>query len=149
MLQEKKIHICYFHFKFITTNYNRAQSHYASIVIYSSTFLDVYFISFLSNLWHLPHLSNCGAGKVLRVPWTARRSKLSILKETSPEYSLEDCCWSWSSSSLATCCKEPTHWKRPWCWERLKAKGEGGGRGWDGYVASLTQWTWIWANSGR
>ena len=87
MLQEKKIHTCYFHFKFITTNYNRAQSHYTSIVVYSSIFLDVYFISFLSNLWHLPHLLNCGAGKVLRVPWTARRSKLSILKETSPEYS--------------------------------------------------------------
>ena len=87
MLQEKKIHTCYFHFKFITTNYNRAQSHYTSIVVYSSIFLDVYFISFLSNLWHLPHLLNCGAGKVLRVPWIARRSKLSILKETSPEYS--------------------------------------------------------------
>ena len=42
-----------------------------------------------------------------------------------------------------------THWKRPWCWERLKAKREGGGRGWDGLMASLTQWTWIWANSGR
>ena len=42
-----------------------------------------------------------------------------------------------------------THWKRPWCWERLKAKREGGGRGWDGWMASLTQWTWIWANSGR
>ena len=45
---------------------------------------------------------------------------------------------------------ELTHWKIPWCWERLKAKGEGDDRGWDGYwIASLTQWTWIWANSVR
>ena len=45
--------------------------------------------------------------------------------------------------------KELTHWKRPWCWERLKSKGEVGGREWDGYIAPLTQCTWIWANSGR
>ena len=42
-----------------------------------------------------------------------------------------------------------THWKRPWCWERLRAGGEVGGRGWDGWMASLTQWTRVWANSGR
>ena len=41
-----------------------------------------------------------------------------------------------------------THWKRPWCWERLKAGGEGDDRGWDGWMASPTQWTWVWANSG-
>ena len=46
-------------------------------------------------------------------------------------------------------CKEPTKWKRPWCWERLKAKGEGDGRGWDGWMASPTQWTRVWANSRR
>ena len=50
---------------------------------------------------------------------------------------------------LATWCKEPIHWKRPWCWEKLKAGGEGGDRGWDGYTASLTQWTWIWTNCRR
>ena len=43
--------------------------------------------------------------------------------------------------------KEPTLWKRPWCWERLKARGEGGHRGRDGWMASLTQWAWNWANS--
>ena len=42
-----------------------------------------------------------------------------------------------------------THWKRPWCWERLRTRGEGGNQGWDGWMASLTQWTWVWANSGR
>ena len=41
-----------------------------------------------------------------------------------------------------------THWKRPWCWERLKAGGEGDDRGWDGWMASPTQWTWVWVNSG-
>ena len=46
-------------------------------------------------------------------------------------------------------CEELTHWIRPWCWERLRAGGEGGGKGWDGLMASPTQWTWIWANSGR
>ena len=57
--------------------------------------------------------------------------------------------WKWSSNTLATWCEAPTHWKRPWCWERLKAGGEGDDRGWDGWMASPTQWTWVWANSER
>ena len=61
----------------------------------------------------------------------------------------KDWCWSWSSTMLATRCEEPTLWKRPWCWERLKARGESGDRGWDSWMESLTQWTWVWANSGR
>ena len=61
----------------------------------------------------------------------------------------KDWCRSWNSSTLATWCEEPTHWKRPWCWERLKAGGEGDDRGWDGWMASLTQWAWVWVNSGR
>ena len=60
----------------------------------------------------------------------------------------KDWCWSWNSNTLATRCQELTHWKRPWCWERLRAGGEGDDRGWDGWVASLTQWTWVWVNSG-
>ena len=56
--------------------------------------------------------------------------------------------WSWNSNTLATWCEELTHWKRPWCWERLKAGGEGHDRGWDGWMASLTQWTWVWVDSG-
>ena len=43
---------------------------------------------------------------------------------------------------------ELTHLKRPWCWERLRAGGEGDDRGWDGWMASPTQWTWVWVNSG-
>ena len=56
-------------------------------------------------------------------------------------------CWCWRSSPLATSCEELTHWKRPWCWERLKAGGEGDNRGWDGWMVSLTRWTWVWVNS--
>ena len=87
--------------------------------------------------------------RLLRVPWTAKRSNQSILKEINSEYSLEGQCWSWSSILLATWCEELTHWKRPWCWERLKAGGEGEDRGWDGWTASPTQRTWVWASSGR
>ena len=59
----------------------------------------------------------------------------------------KDWCWSWSSKTLATWCKELTHWKRSWCWERLKA-GEGNDRGCDGWKASPTQWTWVWTAPG-
>ena len=56
-------------------------------------------------------------------------------------------CWSWNSNNLATWFKELTHWKRPWCWERLKGGGEGDDRGWVGWMASLTLWTRVRANS--
>ena len=82
--------------------------------------------------------------RLLRIPWTARRSNQSILKEISPEYSLERLML---KLKLATWCKELTHLKRPWCCERLKAGGEGDDKGWDGWMASLTQWTWVWASS--
>ena len=53
-----------------------------------------------------------------------------------------------NSSTLATSCEELAHWKRPWCWEGLVAGGEGDARGWDGWMASLTEWTWVWVKSG-
>ena len=87
--------------------------------------------------------------RLLRVPWTARRSNQSILKEINLNIHWKDWCWSWCSNTLATWCEELTHWKRSWCWERLKPGGEGADRGWDGWMASPTQWTWVWANSGR
>ena len=59
----------------------------------------------------------------------------------------KDWCWSWNSNTLATWCEELTHWKRYWCWESLKAGGKGDNRGWDGWTASQTWWTWIWASS--
>ena len=61
----------------------------------------------------------------------------------------KDWCWSWSSNILATWCEKLTCWKRPWCWQRLKAGGEGDDRGLDGWMASSTQWTRVWASSGR
>ena len=79
--------------------------------------------------------------RLLRVPSTARRSNQSILKEFGPEYSWKDWCWSWNSNTLATWCKELTHLKR------LKVGGEGDDRGWDGWMVSPTQWTWVWVNS--
>ena len=60
----------------------------------------------------------------------------------------KDWYWSWNSNTLATSCEELTHLKRPWCWERLRAGGKGDDRGWDVWMASLTQWTWVWASSG-
>ena len=61
---------------------------------------------------------------------------------------VKDWCWSWNSNTLATWYKKLTHWKRPWCWERLRAGGEGDDRGWDGWMATSIQWTWVWVNSG-
>ena len=81
--------------------------------------------------------------RLLRVPWTSRRSNQSSLKEISPEYYWKDWCWGWDSNTLASWCEELTHWKTPWCWERLKAGREGDDRGWVGWMASPTQWTWV------
>ena len=83
--------------------------------------------------------------RLLRVPWIARRSNQSILKEISPEYSLERLML--KLQYLATWCKELNHWKISWCWKRLKAGGEGDCRGWDGCMALLSQWRWVWVHS--
>ena len=85
--------------------------------------------------------------RLLRVPWTARRSIQSILMEIFLNINWKDWCWSWNSNTLATWCTELTHWKRSWYWERLKAGGEGDDRGWDGWMASATRWIWVWASS--
>ena len=67
------------------------------------------------------------------------------IQPVNPEYSL----WGLmlAINTLAIWCEEWTHWKRPWCWERLKAWGEGDDRGWDGWMASPTRWTWVWVSS--
>ena len=75
--------------------------------------------------------------KILRVPWTARRSNQSILKEINPEYSLEELILKLKLQYFGLWCEELTHWKRLWCWERLRAGGEAGDRGWDDWMASL------------
>ena len=83
--------------------------------------------------------------KTLESLWTARGSNQSILKKSVMNIHWKN--WYWSSDTLATWCEELTHWKRPWCWERLKAGGEGNDRGWDGWMTSLTELTWVWVGS--
>ena len=85
--------------------------------------------------------------RLLRVPWTARRANQSILKEISPEYSLEGLMLKLKLQYFGHLLWR-TDSKRPWFWERLRAGGEGDDRGWDGWMASLTQRTWVWVNSG-
>ena len=85
--------------------------------------------------------------RLLRVPWTARKSSQSILKEISPGCPLEGLMLKVKLQYLATSWEELIHLKRPWCWEGLGSGGEGDNRGWDGWMASLTQWTWVWVNS--
>ena len=79
----------------------------------------------------------------------ARWSNQSILKKINPEYSLEGLMLKLKFQYFGHLKRELTHWKRPWCWERLKAGGEGDDRGWDGWMASPNQWTWVWGNSRR
>ena len=75
--------------------------------------------------------------RLLRVPWTARRSHQSILNDAKAETPVL-----WPRHA------ELTHWKRLWCWEGLEAGGKGDDRGWNGWMASPTWWTWVWVNSG-
>ena len=85
--------------------------------------------------------------RLLRGLWTARRSNQSILKKISPEYSLEGLMLHLKLQYFGHLMRSDTL-KRPWRWERLRAGGKGGNRGWDGWIASPTQWTWVWVNSG-
>ena len=84
-----------------------------------------------------------------KTPWTAGRSNQSILQETNSEYSLEGLMLKLKRKCFGHLMRRVTHWKRSWCWERLKAGGEAENRWWGGWMALLTQWTWIWASSGR
>ena len=81
--------------------------------------------------------------RLLRVLWTARRSNQSILKEISPEYSLEGLMLKLKLQYFGHLMWRTDSLEKTWCWERLKVGGEGDGRGWDGWMASLTQWTWV------
>ena len=86
--------------------------------------------------------------RLSRVPWSARRSNQSILKKTNPEYSLEGLMLKLKFQYVGHLMWRTDWLERPWCWERLRARGEVGNRGWDGWMASLTRWTWVWTNSG-
>ena len=91
-------------------------------------------------IWELDHKAECQRidpcelwcwRGLLRIPWTARRSNQSILKEINPEYSLEGLMLKLNLQYFGHWML--TLWKRPWCWERLKG-GEGDNRGWDGWM---------------
>ena len=86
---------------------------------------------------------------LLRIPWTAKRSKQSILKGIRREYSLEGLMLKLKLQYFGHVMQRTDFMERPWCWERLKAGGEGGDRGWDGWMTSQTQWMWVWASSGN
>ena len=94
-------------------------------------------------------LLNCGVGEGslgslgLQGDPTSPSSRRSVVN-----IHWKDWCWSWTSNTLTTWWEEVTHLKRPWCWERLRVGGEGDDRGWDSWMASPTQWTWVWVNSG-
>ena len=97
------------------------------------------------NWWFL----NCGVGEDSWQSLGLQGNPASLsLRKSVLNIHWEDWCWTWNSSTLATWWEELTHLKRPWCWEGLRAGGEGDDRGWDGWMASLTQWTWVWASCG-
>ena len=92
-------------------------------------------------LWELDHEEGrdqriddfalwCWRG-LLKVIWTVSSSNQSILRKSTLNTHWKDWCWSWSSGIFVAWCEQPTHWKSPWCWEKLRAGGEGGIRGWD------------------
>ena len=93
-----------------------------------------------SELWCLRRL--------LRVSWTARRSNQSILKEISPEYSFEVLMLKLKLQYFGHLMWRTYSFEKILILERLKVGGEGDDRGWDGWMASPTQWTWVWVNSG-
>ena len=94
-------------------------------------------------------LLNCGAGGDsweslgLQGDPTSQSKRKSVVN-----IHWKDWCWSWNSNILATWREDLTHLKRPWCWEILTVGGERDDRGWDGWMASPTQWTWVWVDSG-
>ena len=90
------------------------------------------------NLMHIMLSKN--RQKVYTICQSLRNSTLNI--------HWKDWFWSWRSSSLATCCEEPTHWKKTLMWWKIEGRREGDDR-WDDWMASLTQWTWVGANSRR
>ena len=84
--------------------------------------------------------------RLLRVPWTAKKSNHSILKEVSPEYSLGGLTLTLKLQYFGHLMQRTDSWRRPWCWDRLR-KGEGDDRGWDDWMVSLTLWARVWVSS--
>ena len=91
---------------------------------------------------------NCGVGEDSWESLGLQGDPTSPFWRSALGFLWKEWCWSWNSSTLATSCEELTHRKRLWCCEGLGAGGEGDDRGWDGWMASLIQWTWVWVDSG-
>ena len=109
------------------------------------------FISFFLKFYFILELMllNCGVAENSWESLGLQRDPTSRLwRRSALGFIWREWCWSWNSSTLATSCEELTRWKRPWCWEGLGAGGEGDDRGWNGWMASLSRWTWVWVNSG-
>ena len=86
--------------------------------------------------------------RLLRVPWTASRSNQSILKEISPGIFLEGMMLKLKLQYFGHLMRRVDSLEKSWCWEGLKEGGKGDDRGWDGWMASPTRWTWVWGSSG-
>ena len=128
----------------LPTKVHLVKAMFFSIFMYGCTDVIV-MLDYKTEHWRIDAFKLWCWRRLSRVSWTARRSNQSILKEIH----WKDWCWSWNSNTLAIWCEELIHLKkRLWCWERLKVGGEGDDRGWDGWMASPTQWTWVWVNSG-
>ena len=127
-------------------------------------------LDILASIWHCHYFSLVFVIAQFVNPWTAACQaslsftitqsslKLRSIELVMPFNHLILCCplhllpsifpsFGVFSNTLATWCKNPAHWKRSWCWERLRAGGEGGNREWDGWMASPTQWTWVSSGS--
>ena len=98
------------------------------------------------NIWCFP-LVHQSLNSFLKSPIVSPDLQESLLGFWEMGFLWREWCWNWNSSTLATSCEELTHWKRLRCWEGLRAGGEGDKRGWDGWMTSLTRWTWVWVNS--
>ena len=90
-------------------------------------------------------LLNCGVGEDSWDSLGLQADPTSPFWRLALGFLWKDWCWSWNYNTL---CEELTHLKRPWCWERLRARGEGDDSGWHGWMTSPTQWIWVWVNSG-
>ena len=98
--------------------------------------------------WRIDALELWCWRRLLRLPWTTRRSNELILKEINPEYSLEGLMLRLMLHYFGHLMGRANSLEKTLMLERLRAGGEGDDRGWDGWMASPTQWTWVWASSG-
>ena len=101
-----------------------------------------------AELWRIDAFELWCWRRLLRVPWTARRSNQFILKEISPEYSLEGLMLKLKLQHFGHLMRRTDSFEKTLMLGKLKVGGEGDDRGWDGWMTSPTQWTWVWVGSG-